>query len=80
MPTKQQLHDLVDRLPDESTDAALRVLAGLAADPALYALLIAPLDDEPYTEQQQREDAEAIAAIERGEGITTDELSRQLGL
>jgi len=80
MPTKQQLHDLVDRLPDESTDAALRVLAGLAADPALYALLIAPLDDEPYTEQQQREDAEAIAAIERGEGIATDELSRQLGL
>ena len=80
MPTKQQLHDLVDRLPDESTDAALRVLAGLAADPVLYALLIAPLDDEPYTEEQQREDAEAIAAIERGEGITTEELSRRLGL
>ena len=79
MPTKQQLHDLVDRLPDESTDAAWRVLAGLAADPALYALLIAPLDDEPYTEEQQREDAEAIAAIECGDGITTDELSRQLG-
>jgi hypothetical protein len=80
MPTKQQLHDLVDRLPDESTDAALRVLAGLAADPALNALLVAPLDDEPYTGQQRREDAETIAAIERGEGITTDELSRQLGL
>jgi hypothetical protein len=80
MPTKQQLHDLVDRLPYESTDAAARMLAGLAADPALYALLIAPFDDEPYAGEQQREDAEAIAAMERGEGITTDELSRQLGL
>jgi hypothetical protein len=80
MPTKQQLHDLVDRLPDESTDAAARMLAGLAADPVALSHFLAPFDDEPYTEQQQREDAEAIAAIERGEGITTDELSRRLGL
>jgi hypothetical protein len=80
MPTKQQLHDMVDRLPDESTDAALRVLAGLAADPALYSLLIAPLDDEPYTEEQQREDAEAIAALERGEGIPHEEILKEFGV
>jgi hypothetical protein len=51
-----------------------------AADPVTLSLLTAPLDDEPYTEEQQRHDAEAVANIQRGEGITTEELTRQLGL
>jgi hypothetical protein len=50
------------------------------ADPVLWAALTAPLDDEPYTAEQQREDAEAIAGIKRGEGITTEQLNQELGL
>jgi hypothetical protein len=49
-------------------------------DPVWLSILTAPPDDEPYTEQQQRRDAEAIAAIERGEGIPHEEVLREFGL
>jgi hypothetical protein len=78
--TKNQLHGIVDRLPDNQVETLYRIAAALAADPLTLAILTAPPDDEPYTEQQQRHDAEAVAAIQRGEGITTEELTRQLGL
>jgi hypothetical protein len=47
MPSKHQLHQLVDRLPDSEVQTALHVLAALNADPALRAALAAPDDDEP---------------------------------
>jgi hypothetical protein len=50
------------------------------ADPVLWSLLTAPMDDEPYTEEQQREDAEAHAAFERGEGISFEDIKREFGL
>jgi hypothetical protein len=80
MPSRQQLHELVDRIPEKSTDAAARMLAGLAADPVLYSLLIAPLDDEPISAELERRILEAAASIDRGEGITTEQLNRELGL
>jgi hypothetical protein len=50
------------------------------ADPVWLSILTAPLDDELYTEEQQRRDAEANAAIERGEGIPHEEILREFGL
>ena len=78
--TKQQLHGMVDRLPDNQVETLYRIAAALAADPLTLAILTAPLDEEPYTEEQQLRDAEGVAAIQRGEGITTEEITRQLGL
>lgn len=80
MSSREQLHELVDRLPDSEIPTALRVLAALSVDPLTRALAAAPLDDEPYTEEQQRRDLEADARIERGEGIPMEEVKRQLGL
>lgn len=80
MPPKEQLHQLVDRLPDSEIQTALKLLTALNMDPLTLLLLNAPDDDEPYTEQQQREDAEADAAIDRGEFIFLDDLKRELGL
>ena len=77
---KQQLHDLIDRLPAEQLRSARQYLSFLCADPVLLSLLNAPPDDEPYTEEQQRRDAEAIASIERGEGIPHEEILREFGL
>jgi len=79
MSSKHQLHQLVDRLPDSEIQTALHVLAALNADPALRAALAAP-DDEPYTEEQQREDAEARAACARGESIPDEVIRKDLGL
>ncbi|MBI4875231.1 MAG: hypothetical protein HY822_11420 [Acidobacteria bacterium] len=39
MPTKQQLHDAIERLPESEIAAALRYLEFLSADPALRALV-----------------------------------------
>lgn len=64
---KQQLHRLVENLAPEQVQAALRYLNYLAADPVLLSLLNAPPDDEPYTEEQRRQDAEAEAGIAGGE-------------
>lgn len=77
---KQQLHDLIDQLPPERGAAFLRALHSLAADPVLLSLLNAPLDDEPYTEKQRREDAEAEESIARGEGIRHEDVLREFGL
>lgn len=42
--------------------------------PVTAALQNAPLDDEPYTDEQRLNDALAEAAIANGEGISHEEL------
>jgi hypothetical protein len=49
-------------------------------DPMLEALAAAPLDDEPTSEEEDRTAREAIAAYERGEAISADELKREMGI
>jgi hypothetical protein len=77
---QQQLLDLAQRLSPEQLDSALRYIRLLLLDPVWLSILTAPPDDEPYTGEQQRRDAEAIAAIERGEGIPHEEILREFGL
>ena len=74
------LHRLVDSLPEEDLTTAGRLLAGLAvtADPVERALLLAPADDEPDTDDEDGGLAEARREL--GEGISTEELRRELGL
>ena len=80
MATKQQLHDLIERLPENEVASVYRLLAGLLADPLWIAGVTAPADDEPYTPEQQADDAEAQAAIDRGEGISHAQMLREFGL
>jgi hypothetical protein len=40
----------------------------------LLSMLSAAPDDEPYTDEQRRQDAEAEAAIARGEGIAQKDI------
>jgi hypothetical protein len=54
MPTRQQLHEAIERLPDSEIPAALRYIEFLSADPALYSPLTAPLDDEGHRGQTGR--------------------------
>lgn len=80
MTTKQQLHDLIERLPENEIATVYRLLAGLLADPLWIASVTAPVDEEPYTPEQQADDAEAQAAIDRGEGITHAQMIGEFGL
>jgi len=77
---RRQLHQLIENLPAGQVQSALRYLSYLSADPMLLSLLHAPADDEPYTDEQRRQDAEAEASIARGEGSPHEEVLREFGL
>ena len=83
MTTKEQLHRLVDHLPESEVPAAERYREYLSVarqDPFLQALMNAPVDDEPETEEERAAVAEARAALERGQVISDEDLRRDLGL
>jgi len=52
----------------------------VAADPVERALLLAPISDEPDTDDEDAGLTEAREELARGEGISTEELKRELGL
>jgi hypothetical protein len=76
---QEQLHRLVDELPESELEAGERYLAYLqttGSSPLLRALIEAPYDDEPVTP----EDAAAIdEAVARGGVVSDSELQRELG-
>ena len=78
MTTRETLHQLVDELPERSLDVVARSLATLRDDPVLFALLIAPEDDEPVTEEEARALDDALEAWRAGSVHSTDEVSRLL--
>jgi hypothetical protein len=69
MSARDSLHRLIDELPESELAAAGRFLHYLRAttDPVLRALLEAPLDDEPETEEERQAVQEARAELARGE-------------
>jgi hypothetical protein len=72
------------RLPSRggSGDCAGRLLVGLTvtADSVERALLLAPPDDELDTDNNDGGLTEARRELARGEGLTTEELERELDL
>jgi hypothetical protein len=80
--SRETLHRLVEELPESEVPTAERVLLALRAmvDPVTEALDKAPIDDEAVTEEEQSAVAEAWDEHRRGEGLTTAELKRDLGL
>ncbi len=81
MTPRERLHRLVEELPEGDLPTAERVLEALADAAAPYTPLEnAPLDDEPETEEERQAVREALAEAERGEGFSTEELRKRLGL
>ena len=75
--TKEQLHRLIDVLPENNLDAAEEALVGLF-DPMIWAHLTAPDDDEPTTPEEDRGAAEASQEYLRGAALSADEAKRLL--
>jgi hypothetical protein len=50
MITRQAVHDLIDRLPEEQLTTVVRMLRGLELVPDDWTVLLAnvPIDDEPF--------------------------------
>lgn len=73
MLARDDLHTLLDAIPEDRL-ADVRTALTQLADPVLLALLTAPEDDEPVTEEDLAALAEARAERERGELILLDDL------
>src|SRR5689334_10796568 len=72
MIARDELHTILDAIPDDRLNAAREALAQLA-DPVVLAALNAPLDDEPLTDEDVEALAEARAERERGGTIPLGE-------
>jgi hypothetical protein len=77
--SKQQAHELIDRLSNGQASAVVGLLEAML-DPVSVALANAPIDDEPVSDEEARDIAEARASLARGEGIPHEEVLREFGL
>ncbi|MGP8246136.1 MAG: hypothetical protein ACLQVN_16650 [Bryobacteraceae bacterium] len=78
--SRDTLHDLIDRIPEEELPAAKRFLEYLVVSPAYRAALFAPPDDEPVTEEDAAAIARARSEVRAGNVISHDEVLREFGL
>ena len=77
--SRDTLHELVDRIPEEELPAAQRFLEYLVVSPAYRAALSAPPDDEPLTEADVAAIARARDEVRAGKVIPHDEILREFG-
>ena len=79
--SREQAHQLIDRLPETQVTALVWLLETIV-DPVAVALRDAPDDDEPETEDEKQAAAEAHDWLTRrgGKGIQHEEAMRRLGL
>ncbi len=78
--SRQTLHELVDRIPEEELPTAQRFLEYLAVSPAYRAALSAPPDDEPVTEGDAAAIARAQGEIRTGQIVSHEDVLRDFGL
>lgn len=80
MTTRERLHWLVDQLKESEWPEVEEYLAVRAAgdDPVLRALLTAPEDDEPETDEEREAVREALEDIAAGRLIPHEQVRREV--
>ncbi|HLF03723.1 MAG TPA: hypothetical protein VI855_00675 [Dehalococcoidia bacterium] len=80
MTIKDELHRLVEELPEGELQSAKRFLEYLRnmGDPLLQALMAAPYDDEPTTPEEDKGAEEAWQEYLRGEARPWEEVRKEL--
>ncbi len=73
---RQELHWLLDHIPDSDVSTARKFLRSLL-DPVSLSLLTAPYDDEPETERERA--AVEAARREPGHGTPHNEVVKEFG-
>jgi len=79
---KERRYRLVDRIPEEEVHAAERYLEYLAehGDPFIRALMTAPDEDEPLSDEDGEALEEGRRALAEGDVVTDEELRAELGI
>ncbi len=76
---KQHAHELIDRMAPGQVSVAVSLFE-IMLDPVARAIANAPIDDEPVSEEEARDIAEARAAAARGEVVSNEEVLAEFGL
>lgn len=77
--TRQHAHELIDQLPDAQLSGLVRFLETIV-EPVSYSLANAPIDDEPFTEEERQGVAEAIGWLKHNEPIPHEQVLAEFGL
>ena len=82
MAIKDDLHRLVDELPEDELPVARRFLQYLydMTDPVLRALIEAPEDDEPETDEERAAVAEAYEDLAASRVVSFEDVKREFGV
>jgi predicted transcriptional regulator len=81
MHAKDELHGLVDQLPETAMDSArdfLEYLRDRQGDPVLRALRAAPVDDEELSQEDLSDLEEALKDLAAGRVVSHAEARRRL--
>jgi hypothetical protein len=79
MNDKEQAHALLDRIPDDQLNAAVRFLEFLLLDPLERALATAPPEDEPISEEEEQSVARSKDWSRQNEGTSFEKVVAELG-
>ena len=78
MTAKEELRERIEELTEEEANEALRLL-DMRSDPVVAAFRDAPLDDEPWSEDDEAAAAEGRADLAAGRTVPLDEALREQG-
>ena len=76
---RKQAHAMLDRLAPEQLAAVLSLLETML-DPMERKLALAPIDDEPETEEERQDIAEVIESLKRNGGVPMEVVLADFGL
>lgn len=77
--TRRHAHQLIDRMPETQLSSLVQFLETIV-EPAFYSLANAPLDDEPFTEEDRHAVAEALEWRRHNEPIPHEQVLAEFGL
>ena len=76
---RQEAHAFLDRLPPEKLIAVHGLLESML-DPIDRKLALAPLDDEPETEEERQAAAKAVESLDHNGGVPMEVVLADFGL
>ena len=76
---KQHAHVLLDRIPDDQMNAAVRFLEFLLQSPVDHALAAAPAEDEEISEEEEQAVARSKEWFKNNDGIPFEQVAAEMG-
>jgi hypothetical protein len=81
MTTRERLHRIVDELPEDELDAALKAIETRSDDPLIRRLEEAPAEDEEISAEEENAVQEARDELAQGAPLVShDEIKREFGI